>query len=167
MTTTSRTIRLAAVGLAAGAVLAGTAQSAAAATTTTTEHTSVDFGTFVQTETPCVDEAVQWSGGYETVITTVTGDQTTVRSLQYTQQLTGVGLTSGASYVLNANYHETVRGGTAGADVYIMPEVYVQISKDGSPNYLAHFLSAQIVNANGVVVVQAGDETHGLIMCVG
>jgi hypothetical protein len=167
MNATSRTTRLLAVGAVAGAALLLPAQPASAATTTTTEHTTVDFGTFVEQSTPCTDEPVQWSGGYDLVITTVMGSTSSTRTLQYTQLLTGVGLTSGAPYLLTAQYHETVRSGDLGATIFVMPEVYVEISKGGSLNYIAREISVQVIDPNGVVVVDPEDDSHGAITCVG
>ena len=167
MSNPSRGIRIAAAGATIGAALAAAPGPALAAATTTTTHTHADFGTFVEEQTHCTNEPVRWTGGYDLVVTSVAGPTSTVRSLQYTQQLTGVGLTSGAPYVLNAVYHETVRTGTAGATVRVMPEVYVQISEGGLPNYLFHGVTVQVVDANGVVVVDPGDDSHAAVTCVG
>jgi hypothetical protein len=159
----SRIVRLAVVGAAAGAVLVAT-PGGAAATTTSIERYHEDFGTFVEQATPCTGEPVQWTGGYDIVISTVLGSNTQVRSLQYVQQLNGVGLTSGSSYVLNATYHELGRVGSVGAMIYVFPLVYVEVSKDGQLNYVVHELTQQIIDPSGRVVVESG---NAAITCVG
>ncbi|MFL6140007.1 MAG: hypothetical protein ACJ74O_19700 [Frankiaceae bacterium] len=167
MTALSRTIKLGAVGIAAGAMLAATPGGAAAAgapTTTTTERTHVDFGTFVEDSPPCTSEPVEWTGGYDTVLTTVSGPTTFVRSLNYSQQLTGVGLTSGSSYVLNAHYHDIVRTGTQGVTVFVEPLIYAQVSKDGRPNYVVREIITLVIDPSGNVVVNSDVNSGG---CVG
>jgi hypothetical protein len=48
-----------------------------------------------------------------------------------------------------------------------MPLTYVEITKDGAQNYLAREVLVQVVDANGVLVVDPDDGSHGAVTCVG
>ena len=136
---------------------------------TSIERYHIDFGTQVELEPHCTDEAISWTGGYDVVITTTTTTSgKTLRSLNYVQDLTGLGLESGDAYRLNAHYHSLANEGGNGAAVYVFPQSYVQVSRNGAPNYVAHFVEIRVFSATGELVVEKIDGHPGsYIKCVG
>jgi hypothetical protein len=154
-----------AIGLAVVAVMVP--QAASAAASTTVERFHADMGTFTETEPHCTDEAIVWTGGYDEVITTTYTDQGTVRSLEYYQTLNGVGVDSGQSYALHAEYHEVSRTTANGTEGYIFPNIYVQTSADGSANYLAQSVRISVLTPDGVPLPDFGEDAHGFIRCTG
>jgi len=148
-------------------LLAGLAGPASGAASHQVERYHVDFGTLAEAEPHCADEPIRWTGGYDLVIIKTTTTTGTTRSLNYEQTLDGVGLESGAAYRLEAHYHELNRSSVAGAQVVVMPNSYVQVSRDGRPNYTAQRVSISVYDANGTIVVDYTEDGPGFIRCVG
>jgi hypothetical protein len=160
--------------LAAAALIVATiglsphAAAAAEGAETSVERYEFQWDPFVEQSPPCTAEGILWSGGYQTTITTTrTPGGATIRSLNYQQTMTGVGVLSGSSYQLHAHYHEQVRRGSDGADVLVFPLTYVQTSSDGGSNYLAHSVRVAVVNAQGVPVLAEPLGEHFFVRCLG
>jgi len=141
-------------------------QPAWAAAETTVERFHVDFGIFVEQQPHCVHEPIEWTGGYDLVVTTTYTPAGATRSLNYTQAMTGVGVISGSAFRLSAHYHELVRAGAGAATVSVTPLSYVQISANGS-NYVFKSVRRQIVTPTGVTVVDSELDAHDVSLCVG
>ena len=151
--------------LAAGGILC-LGPPATAASSVTVERYHVDLPQ-LEVSPHCTAESIDWTGGYDIVITTATAPNGTTRSLNYVQKMDGVGLTTGQSYALTARYHEVSRTSVSGAEVYHFGSTYVQRSRGGSPDYLAQTSGTQVIGPTGIVIGDLEDGGNGFIKCVG
>jgi hypothetical protein len=159
----SRLYRIAVVITLAAVAALLMPMSASTAVTPQVERYHFDFGTQVA-EDPCTGEAVVWTGGYDVVIATTETRAGVVRSLNYSMQLNGTGLESGEDYVLNAHYHQIVREGILGPDVFVMPDTTAQVSTGEGSNYQAHTVQVYVVASNGEPII---DMERSFVRCLG
>jgi hypothetical protein len=127
--------------------------SPAEALAETVERSRTVVEPFVEESPYCTDESILWSGYYENVFTP--------RSSNIMAVFDGIGLVSGDAYRLTFKINTAFAGGDAHETI-----IYGQRSRNGTPDYLAHTTSNQVVLPSGEFVLTFDDFT-GFQNCVG